>query len=199
MDVFDSERRARRARVFWTLAAVFGLLFALAAVGGLSSDNSVQDSGERPTARQDSDQAETEDDVPKRPPTALEDDLASAARSTLEDGRVSYRVHQTEFQEAEGSTVWVVQIEDPVDSLSRANIRPADAEPYLLEEPLRRYAEAVAQVWEDLGFVDTYILAYRDPQGTVVEAPRELMGGLVEGQLQANEAAEQVKVSVQTR
>lgn len=199
MDVFDSERVARRARVFWTLAAVFGLLFALAAVGALNSNNTIKDSDERPAEGQDADEAEVEDDVAERPLTALEDELASAARSTFEGGRVSYRVHQAEFQESKGSTVWVVQIEDPVDALIRANIDPADAEPYLLEEPLRRYAEAVAGLWAHLGSVNAYILAYRDPQETVVEVSPEVMGGLVEGQLKADEAAEQVQVSVQTR
>ncbi len=111
-----------------------------------------------------------------------------------EDG---YTVTQAEVQSGDDGDWYVVQLADPADV---ALDRGYDAHEVMFELPMAAYADVLGNddVLAKMGNITTFILAFRDPQQSVIEIPAAVMADWVNGELSADELIERVHLSALT-
>ena len=109
-----------------------------------------------------------------------------------------YEVNQAEFQEAEAipeggilrdGTIWTVQLAWPGTGTDHKT------EDLLLVWPLEAYAEAIRPHYDELRFVETYILAWRNASQDVFAIDKHLMERYLSGELTTLELGDEMVIT----
>lgn len=99
--------------------------------------------------------------------------MASVLRSA-ERAPYPYDVRQVDIQQDGGRVAFVVQIADPIPPLGATEL-PFDTHDVILRWPVRMLLEAVTPHLDQLGDVDTFLLAISDEGRSVYELSAELV------------------------
>jgi hypothetical protein len=110
----------------------------------------------------------------------LERRLLASVLQAAEQATFPYDVRQADLQTSHGRTAWIVRIADPIPPLGGTDL-PFHTYDVVLRWPVRMLLEALTPHVDELGEIDTFLLAISDEGRSVYDVSPEMVRGFAAG------------------